>query len=281
MKYFLDTEFHEYQKKPLFGKPIDTIELISIGIVSEEYKYATKVSGRSPYEPENVLKNKEYYAICKEFDLKAAWNNKWLRENVLKFIWMDFVKKSVGSITPTDSFFIGKPYTLKSKLKTLFKFISTEVYDFNFKAFKYLLNKYGKTRKQIAEEVIDFIAYTDYEDLHPQDLAGMKALNEFIFKPEFYGYYSDYDWVVFCWLFGRMIDLPKGFPMYCKDLQQIKNEKVNNKNILFPKECFVEDSCKFWLDITKHKNYPKQTNEHNALADAKWNYELFKFLKTL
>lgn len=25
--------------------------------------------------------------------------------------------------------------------------------------------------------------------------------------------------------------------------------------------------------------YPKQTNEHNALSDAKWNFELFKFLQ--
>src|SRR5690349_13344625 len=31
-------------------------------------------------------------------------------------------------------------------------------------------------------------------------------------KPEFWGYYSDYDWVVFCQLFGRMIDLPKDYP---------------------------------------------------------------------
>ena len=27
--------------------------------------------------------------------------------------------------------------------------------------------------------------------------------------------------------------------------------------------------------------YPKQTNEHNALADAKWNYKLYKFLNKL
>ena len=27
--------------------------------------------------------------------------------------------------------------------------------------------------------------------------------------------------------------------------------------------------------------YPKQTNEHNALADVKCNYELYKFLNTL
>ena len=29
------------------------------------------------------------------------------------------------------------------------------------------------------------------------------------------------------------------------------------------------------------KRYPKQTNEHNALADARWNFELYKFLKQL
>lgn len=39
-------------------------------------------------------------------------------------------------------------------------------------------------------------------------------------SPEFWGYYADYDWVVFCWIFGKMIDLPKGFPMYCRDLKQ-------------------------------------------------------------
>ena len=38
MKYFLDTEFHEFQKKFLFKKPINTIELISIGIVAEDKK---------------------------------------------------------------------------------------------------------------------------------------------------------------------------------------------------------------------------------------------------
>ena len=27
--------------------------------------------------------------------------------------------------------------------------------------------------------------------------------------------------------------------------------------------------------------YPKQTNEHNALADARWNKQLYNFLNTL
>jgi hypothetical protein len=42
-----------------------------------------------------------------------------------------------------------------------------------------------------------------------------------IAKPEFWGYYADYDWVVFCQLFGAMVDLPKGWPMYCNDLKQL------------------------------------------------------------
>ncbi len=48
-------------------------------------------------------------------------------------------------------------------------------------------------------------------------------------KPEFWGYYADYDWVVFCQLFGAMIDLPEGWPMYCNDLKQLCMEKGNPK----------------------------------------------------
>jgi len=44
-------------------------------------------------------------------------------------------------------------------------------------------------------------------------------------KPEFWGYYCDYDWVAFSWLFGSMVDLPRGFPMYCKDIKQSADER--------------------------------------------------------
>jgi hypothetical protein len=74
---------------------------------------------------------------------------------------------------------------------------------------------------------------------------------------EFYGYYCDYDWVVFCSLFGRMIDLPKGFPMYCIDLKQMMDEKGLTKQ---------------W----KQGNCPDPEEEHNALVDAKWNYQLYQ-----
>jgi hypothetical protein len=85
--------------------------------------------------------------------------------------------------------------------------------------------------------------------------------------PEFYAYYADYDWVLFCSLFGRMIDLPTGFSMYCRDLKQILDDKVKDLSI----------SSK---ELKAYENYPKQENEHSALDDAKWNYKLYNFLNS-
>ena len=72
--------------------------------------------------------------------------------------------------------------------------------------------------------------------------------------PEFWGWYSDYDWVVFCQIFGRMIDLPKGFPMYCKDIKQLCDDLGNPE---LPKQ---------------------EKGEHNALSDANWNKIAYEFL---
>lgn len=44
-------------------------------------------------------------------------------------------------------------------------------------------------------------------------------------SPEFWGYYSDYDWVVFCQMFGDMGALPKGWPYFCRDLRQALDER--------------------------------------------------------
>ena len=95
-------------------------------------------------------------------------------------------------------------------------------------------------------------------------------------QPEFYGYYADYDWVLFCSLFGRMIDLPKGFPMYCRDLKQMLDETAAKG--MYPQSHppkNLEDAVTMFKE---QRNYPQQTNEHNALDDAKWNMELYKFL---
>lgn len=86
-------------------------------------------------------------------------------------------------------------------------------------------------------------------------------------KIELYGYYSAYDHVVMCWLFGVMNDLPDGFPYYTIDLQQILDEKAKT---FMPLE-----------DLKKLKAYPKQTNEHNALQDAIFNKRLHEFILSL
>lgn len=75
-------------------------------------------------------------------------------------------------------------------------------------------------------------------------------------EPKIWAYFADYDWVVFCWIFGKMIDLPKGYPMFCRDLQQ------------------------WWHQLGKPVGAKpeKPTNEHNALVDAKWNLQFYNNL---
>lgn len=119
----------------------------------------------------------------------------------------------------------------------------------------------GKPNKQIAQEIIDFVS----RDESNKELGRHVDITKE--SPEFYAYYADYDWVVFCSLFGRMIDLPVGFPMYCKDLKQSLDLLAVKANI--------EPGAVKYLP-----NYPTQENEHSALDDAKWNFKLFKFLET-
>ena len=105
---------------------------------------------------------------------------------------------------------------------------------------------YGKTNSKIAEEILAFTGCW-------RDQLFYRVGND---VPEIYGYYADYDWVLFCSLFGRMIDLPKGFPMYCRDLKQIMDEDGLSKE-------WKEEHC------------PDPIGEHNALVDAKWNMKLY------
>lgn len=57
----------------------------------------------------------------------------------------------------------------------------------------------GKTPELIRAEILGFVG-TDV--------------------PEFWADYGAYDWVALCQLFGPMVDLPEGWPMFCWDIQQ-------------------------------------------------------------
>ena len=261
MNFYIDTKFHEYHKQHRcfgikIGKPIPTINLISIGIISD--------TGES------------YYAVSKDFNIKNAWNSwqpktddysfkyghkipkfakeYWLRNNVLRPIFIDMYNIKYGT--------------------SIQKLISNN--EFNLRNFKQFIKKYGKTNKQIADEIYKFIYRNTYKSSSIPNLIIENGTNK-PFHPQFYGYYADYDWVVFAQLYGKMMNLPKGYPMFCMDLRQMLQEKYNNKN----KEYKEKYSYNDWIEnLKKNHNYPKQKDneEHNAWKDALWNLKLHNFI---
>lgn len=268
-RYFIDTEFHEGFHKPLFGRKRHFIDLISIALVSQD--------------------GREYYAISKDFDIDVAWNSYqwkstgkldlpgidrsrekeyWLRENVLMPVFFELALQDFHSIHYKDEWCIGQ------ELVGLDKFRTREDWSTNLKWFKKLIKKYGKSNEQIAEEIRNFV-YAENYDKGGQIILGKFFPNEYP-SPEFYGYYADYDWVLFCSLFGRMIDLPTGFPMYCRDLKQISDEA---EVLLKQKyEHLIPDAE---YTIKNVYGYPKAENEHSSLFDARFNRDLYKFIQSL
>lgn len=173
MKYFLDTEFIEDGK---------TIDLISIGIVSED--------------------NRELYLISSEYDYYKA--SDWVKENVIQ------------------------PMHEAAKLQLMDEHLSIETFH----------KTIGLSKQAIKDAIKIFVK---------PKLYGM---------PEFWAYFADYDWVVFCQIFGTMMDLPDKFPMFCLDLKQ-----------------------EMYLNKIEKLAAPKGI--HNALVDAKWNKEMYEFIQNV
>src|SRR5690606_1596431 len=112
----------------------------------------------------------------------------WIRENVLKPIFQELL------------------YSGYKKAKLPLPKVNEN--QFTYKNLKKLIQEFGKSNEEIKKEV------------------HYLCINEFVVnnkdqRPvELYGYYSSYDHVALSWLFGKMIDLPSGFPMYTIDLKQ-------------------------------------------------------------
>jgi len=76
---------------------------------------------------------------------------------------------------------------------------------------------------------------------------------------EMWAYYADYDWVALCSIFGRMVDIKTfcpGMPKLCLDLKQA-----------------VLDA-----GIPKSDLPEQDGDEHDALADCRWNWQLLRLL---
>jgi len=75
-------------------------------------------------------------------------------------------------------------------------------------------------------------------------------------NPEFWAYYASYDWVALCQLYGTMMELPEGWPMYVRDLKQE-------------------------IDRVGCGKPPEQTyGEHHALSDALWTRDAWLWLQS-
>jgi len=194
---------------------------------------------------------REYYAISNEFNPDHA--DKWVQDNVLYPIMAE------------------NGYS--KNLSNLHGCLGYESH-----AIKRVQKRIGKSNQQIAKEVLDFIYGFDFSNADRYSETALDANMKRNTPIEMYGYYSGYDWVLFCSLFGRMIDLPKYFPMYCRDLKQIIDEKVYRMTEGFVPDATFENKLNY---VKQLKEYPKEVDEHNALADARWNKKLFDFIKTL
>jgi hypothetical protein len=78
-----------------------------------------------------------------------------------------------------------------------------------------------------------------------------------------------------------MINLPKHLPRYCRDLKQILDDKAE----ALMRIAYESGNHTVWTNercsrLKSHRDYPKKTNDHIAISDAKWNKELHKFLET-
>ena len=162
---------------------------------------------------------REYYAQSCEFNIDKA--SPWVRENVLMHLDIcPYIRANLA-------------YSLGTVFGTLAQHKQGQCVD----------QIYGirhrcpwRTRGQLKRDILSFMDVETHG------------------KPELCGYYSAYDHVAFCQLFGTMMDLPTGFPMYTRDLTQ-------------------------WCDQLGTPRLPEQgKGEHNALEDAKWNKLAWEFL---
>ena len=77
--------------------------------------------------------------------------------------------------------------------------------------------------------------------------------------PEFWAFCGAYDWVVFCQIFGRMSELPKGMPHFYNEMRQ-EAQRLSVSDAQFP---------------------PIRGAAHNALNDAVWTKDVYDFLKAV
>jgi hypothetical protein len=165
---------------------------------------------------------REFYYINEEFDPTKA--SQWVVDNVLSKLPKGPLGLKMKRKAEFYNFF-NSLFNRKNKcwvpptLKTIYPYCSHQQQQ---DAMLWI------PKKEIANRIKDFIG----DDK----------------QPEFWAAWASYDWVVFCQLFGTMMDLPESYPYYCNDIIQCLNN----------------------LKLSREYLPPSPSDEHHALADAKW-----------
>lgn len=183
IRYFYDTEFVENGH---------TIDLVSFGMIAvPDWAIADAGYGAAADLPiaERVVACglRTYYAVNADVDLDALKGNDWLVRNVLPHL-------PVTARKALDAYLANPPNRHPRP--------GIGVVDLDRTA------TVVKPKQVIANEVRDFI------------LAPLEG-NENDPRIELWADYAAYDHVALAQLWGRMVDLPGGIPMYTNDLQQL------------------------------------------------------------
>lgn len=173
----------------------------------------------------------EYYAVSSDMPLERIRRQDWLVRNVLPSL-------PLADRAALDSY-IAYPPNVSPRP-------SLDLVELDWK------NVAVKPRWVIANEVREFLV----GGLSP---AGEHKGRPFYFDtdlPKLWANYGAYDHVALCQLWGRMIDLPEGMPMWTHDIQQA-----------------LESAPKGFEP-------PKQAEGlHNALEDARHNWVVLRALR--
>lgn len=171
-----DTEFHDDGK---------TIDLISIGMVRED--------------------GQELYCVSEEFDVRRAYSNEWIRDNVLVHL------PAMARQSPIW----GYPWSIDRNHDDVW------------------------SRAETAARVRDFIQATP--------------------NPELWAYFSAYDHVALAQLYGKMMALPPGIPMYTNDIMQEIHRRGISK-----------------ADLPQHTG-----RRHHALDDARHDMAMLRAMEAM
>lgn len=253
MNYYIDTEFIEGPQDKRFlgfkygeGKP--TIDLISIGIVSED--------GWSLYK------------VSKDFDFRKAWADKWIRENVLKPIHKENTYKE-GHCRRTKAFTKLNCEFLIYKYGASNKEIANQIKEF-LSPKKDRYNEFGKYR---TSNPILHGWYSAYDHVVLSQLFG-----RMVDLPEYMPMYTRdlkqmFDEKV------ESLSLYYGVHIVNNSCENtLKGLLTTTARQVIDREATFEEKS---FKLKNLDDYPRNEYCHNALADARWNKKLHEFIKRL